>query len=223
MTNSSSSRLMKFRPFMCSPEESGVSSLDMRLRHPIFAWLRLRPIFAQHTLAEHEALQRWAKGRGQIVEIGVAEGGSALALREVIAPDGTLHLIDPFHLSRLKWMNGPRRAAAAAVSMSTCGRVRWINKFSFEAVRNWTEPIDFLFLDGDHDEKAVWRDWEEWHCFISRGGIIAFHDARVFVNGWPTDQDGPVRVVNLLFRGAANPEWAIVEEVDSIVFVERRA
>jgi hypothetical protein len=48
------------------------------LRHPFFGWLGLRPIFAQHTRIEHEALMRHARGAGIIVEIGVAEGASAV-------------------------------------------------------------------------------------------------------------------------------------------------
>jgi len=67
----------------------------------------------------------------------------------------------------------------------------------------------------------VRQDWETWHPFVRRGGIVSFHDARVFANGWPAPGDGPVRVVNCLFREADTPEWAIVDEVDSIVFVQR--
>ena len=63
----------------------------------MYAWLGLRPFLAQHTAAEHAALQRWALGRTTLAEIGVAEGVSALALREAMSPDGTLYLIDPFH------------------------------------------------------------------------------------------------------------------------------
>ena len=70
------------------------------LRHPLFAWLGLRPSMGQHTVEEHKALKKWATGRSKLVEIGVAEGASAVALREVMSPSGTLWLIDPFHLSR---------------------------------------------------------------------------------------------------------------------------
>lgn len=208
---------------MPSPASPELPWLVARMRHPLFAWLGLRPVFVQHTLAEHEALQRWASGQRRVVEIGVAEGGSALALREVMSADGTLHLIDPFHLSRVKWMNCQQRAAMAAVAGSHNGQVAWIQKFSYEAVRDWNEGIDFLFLDGDHEEKAVWEDWESWHRFVAPGGCVAFHDAREFENGWPKATDGPVRVVNALFREKSIFGWTIVEEVDSLVLVERRA
>ena len=113
-----------FRPFMDSPEPLRPPGEDSReARHPLFAWARLRPIFAQHTRLEHEALQRNARGCHSIVEIGVAEGASALGVREVMAVDGTLYLIDPFHLSRFsRWLNSQRRAAETTVSR--CARAK---------------------------------------------------------------------------------------------------
>jgi hypothetical protein len=44
------------RPVMSSPERVRVSWVYGRLRHPLFASLGLRPIFAQHTQAEQQAL-----------------------------------------------------------------------------------------------------------------------------------------------------------------------
>lgn len=210
-----------FRPFMETPEPSRAPPIYRYLRHPIFAWLGLRPTFAQHTRAEHEALREWARGRRTVVELGVAEGGSAVALREAMAADGTLYLIDPFHLSRIQWLNAPKRAARAAVARCHRGRVVWVEKFSFEAARDWTEEVDFLFFDGDHSEQGVRQDWEDWHRFIAHRGVAAFHDARVFPNGWPTPEDGPVKLVNGLFRDQSSPGWTIVQEMHSLVIVRR--
>jgi len=140
----------------------------------------LRPTFAQRTRAEHEALQRWVHGRKAVVEIGGAEGGSALALREAMGLDGTLYLIDPYHLSRVRWLNAPQRAAHACVNGSGNGRFVWI---SVQAATHWRGAIDFLLFDGDHAEEAVRSDWQTWHGFLRPGGVAAFHDARVFLGG----------------------------------------
>ncbi len=210
-----------FRPFMDSPEPLRPPERLKRLRHPLFAWARLRPIFAQHTRLEHEALQRNARGCHSIVEIGVAEGASALGVREVMAVDGTLYLIDPFHLSRFRWLNSQRRAAETTVSRCARAKVTWIEQFSFDAAKSWNKPIDFLFVDGDHTEEGVLKDWYEWHRFLRSGGRVAFHDARIFKDGWPQEGDGPVKVVNSLFRERRVPDWRIIEEVHSLVIVER--
>lgn len=191
------------------------------LRHPACAWLGLRPALAQHTAAEHAAFRRWAAGRASVVEIGVAEGVSAMAMREVMSEEGTLYLIDPFHLSRIPALNFTKRAAHRAVDACPRGRVVWIEKFSHDAAKGWNAPIEMILIDGDHSAEAVERDWKDWSGFVERGGIAMFHDARVFEGGWTAPDWGPVRLVDRHFRGGASREWTIVEETHSVVVVQR--
>jgi hypothetical protein len=198
------------------------SKLIPLLRHPVYAWLGLRPVLAQHTAAEHAAIQRWAAGRSTLVEIGVAEGVSAIALREAMAEDGTLYLIDPYHLSRVPALNFVKRAAHRAVGNCRRGIVVWIERFSEEVARGWNAPIDLLLIDGDHSESAVECDWNDWSRFVQPGGVVIFHDARVFEGGWPGADWGPVLLFNRLFRSGHNPEWKIAEEIHSLCVVERR-
>ena len=157
-----------------------------------------------------------------IVEIGVAEGASAAGIREAMPPDGTLYLIDPFHLSRIPALNFLRRAAHKAVRAAGPRQTVWIESFSHDAVRNWQTPIDFLFIDGDHREEAVQQDWEEWSPHIGATAVVAFHDARLFPSGWPTPDYGPVRFVDRFFRQGSVAPWKIIDEVDSLAFVSRR-
>jgi hypothetical protein len=191
------------------------------LRHPVFAWLGIRPVLGQHTASEHDALRKWATGRSRLVEIGVAEGASAVALREVMSPDGTLWLIDPFHLSRVRAINATRRAAHRAVRGCRNGRVIWLEEFSSNAAKGWSGQIDFLFIDGDHSETGVRQDWDEWHQYVVPGGVVAFHDAATFPGGWTQENWGPVKLVDQLFRSRPLPGWEIVQQVDSLVVVQR--
>jgi predicted O-methyltransferase YrrM len=189
--------------------------------HPAYACLGLRPPLAQHTGDEHGALRRRAAGRKRLVEIGVAEGVSAMALREGMDEDGTLWLIDPFHLSRVPALNFIKRTAHRAVSEIPRGRAVWIEKFSQDAVRGWSGAIDLLLIDGDHSDAGVERDWNDWSRFVSRGGVVIFHDARVFEGGWVTPEYGPVKLVDRLFRNANSGDWTIQEEIHSLVVVQR--
>jgi predicted O-methyltransferase YrrM len=199
------------------------SPLSRMLQHPVFAWVGLRAPIAQHTLAEHQALMRHARTASAIVEIGVAEGASAAGLREAMPADGTLYLIDPFHLSRIPAFNFLKRAARRAVGSAGSASTVWIESFSQEAVRDWKFPIDFLLIDGDHREEAVERDWLDWSPVVKGDGVVAFHDARLFPSGWPTPDYGPVRFIDRAFRQRPNNgAWSIIEEVDSLVFVSRR-
>jgi len=176
---------------------------------------------AQHTEAEHRALEKHALGRKSLVEIGVAEGASAIALQTAMSPEGTLYLVDPFHLARVPMLNFVRRAAERAVSSHARSKIVWIESFSHDAARNWNKPIDFLLIDGDHHEEAVEQDWKDWSPHVIEKGVVVFHDARVFPHGWTTKDYGPVRFVDRMFREASS-DWAICEEVDSLVIVSRR-
>ena len=211
-----STKLLLRRPD--NTTDGGVRGL---LRHPVFAWLGFRPVEGQHTPEEHVALKKWAAGKASLVEIGVAEGASAVALREVMAPGGCLSLIDPFHLSRMRGVNATKRAAHRAVARCPNGRVAWIEQLSTAAVKDWSRPIDFLFIDGDHSEAGVEQDWQQWHRFVVPGGIVVFHDAAVFPGGWTGPDWGPVRLVDRLFRNGELPGWRITEQVDSLVVIER--
>jgi predicted O-methyltransferase YrrM len=192
------------------------------MKHPFFAWAGLRPPIAQHTAAEHDALEKHARGCGNLVEIGVAEGASAVALRTAMNPEGTLYLVDPFHLSRVRTLNFLRRAARRTVFTKEHPKIVWIESFSHEAVTVWNRPIDFLLIDGDHRVEAVEKDWNDWHPHVMGNGIIAFHDARLFPGGWTTPRHGPVCFVDRAFRNNPSASWMILEEVDSLVFVRRR-
>lgn len=42
---------------------------------------------------------------------------------------------------------------------------------------NFTNSIDFLFIDGDHTYPGVLTDWLLYAPLVKKGGIIAFHDS----------------------------------------------
>ena len=175
---------------------------------------------------ERKRLAHWAKGKTSIVEIGVFEGASALTLRRAMAPSGVLHLIDPFlqipdsGLTARPWM------AKLNVSRSRNGTIKWYRDYSSKVALRWANPIDLLFIDGDHSENACLEDWNSWHTFVPVGGVVIFHDARFmkgdgqYWDGWP----GPTHVVDKLFRNSGRlTNWDIVDEMQTLVAVQRRS
>ena len=38
------------------------------------------------------------------------------------------------------------------------------------------DPVDFLFIDGDHSEAGVEADYRDYRSLVRPGGLIAFHD-----------------------------------------------
>ncbi len=60
-----------------------------------------------------------------------------------------------------------------------------IRGFSTKIAKTWSDQIDFLFIDGDHNfphisptghQTGVMYDILAWHPHIAVGGIMAFHD-----------------------------------------------
>ncbi len=188
----------------------------------------LIPPRTMHSAPERELLQRLARGARRAVEIGVYEGSSAVALVAAMGAAQELHLIDPFghHASALPsgWA-ATERASRRVVARAARGggpQVSWHVAFSHDVASGWSAPIDLLFVDGDHAEAAVRRDWDDWHGFVAPGGHVLLHDARA---GRPAGRGlpGPTAVVDRLLRGPAGPPagWSIAAEVDRTVALRR--
>ncbi len=85
-----------------------------------------------------------------------------------------------------------------------------INKTSVEAAETFQEPIEFLFIDGDHNYEMVKLDFELWFPMVIEGGIIAFHDSGAH---------GPKRVINQNVYKSKN--FKNIGIVDSILFAQK--
>ena len=129
-----------------SPGRPRLAGLHGRRRHGA------APAIAQVS-ADEGRLERCAAGAGSIVEIGIAEGGSAWHLRRALSPDGTITLIDTY--PTVLRMNMSRVIARRLVESVDRGHVEWLRMRSDAAVHGWSRPIDFLFIDGDHAYEAV--------------------------------------------------------------------
>ena len=200
----------------------------MRLR-ALLVGARVIPPRTLHSEADAAILRDLARGRRRVVEIGVNEGSSAVVLCEVLEPEAELHLIDPFgeHAWALPagWRateGASRRVVRRAVRRRAGPRVRWHVDYSANVARRWTgEPVDLVFVDGDHSEPGVAGDWALWHPLVAAGGAVVFHDARASQPGG-RGLPGPTAVVDRLFRCPRPPAgWAIVREADRTVAVAR--
>lgn len=201
---------------------------DVRLR-ALALGLGLIPPRTMHSAEDARVLLDAARGARCVVEIGVYEGASALALLDVLTPDAELHLIDPFGSrpdalpqgwSASEWATrralgrGVRRRAAAAAA------VHWHVALSHEVAARWDREVDLVFIDGDHSEAGCELDWRSWHELVAIGGCVVFHDARA---GKPDGRGlpGPSAVLTRYFRGEGTPGWEIVAEADRTVAVRR--
>ena len=168
--------------------------------------------------AEGALIERCSAGVERVVQIGVAEGGSAWHARRSMDRAGTLHLIDTY--PKVLGLNLSSVIARRLVDSVEGAEVEWIRARSDEAVRAWSEPIDFLFIDGDHSYDAVRTDWQDWHGFVVPTGRVAFHDALLDAP-WMDESFGSARFVAELIDRERS--WELVDSADSIAVFTRAA
>jgi predicted O-methyltransferase YrrM len=205
---------------------------DVRLR-ALAMGSGLIPPRIMHTQREADLLASLAAARRAAVEIGVYEGSSALVLVRSLPPEAVLHLIDPFADSRglrAGWQGNAwatRRVIDRGVRERGGPTVRWHVERSQDAGQRWTEPLDFVFIDGDHAPESCQADWELFSRHVEPGGVVVFHDARMDKpggEGLPGNGGlpGPTELVDELFRGSDTlAGWRLRTELDCMVAVER--
>ncbi|HTZ85445.1 MAG TPA: class I SAM-dependent methyltransferase [Solirubrobacteraceae bacterium] len=203
---------------------------DVRLR-ALAVGLGLVPPRTMHSEQDVQVLLGAARGARRVVEIGVYEGASALALQRALGADAELHLIDPFGRAPDALPSGwgateraTRRVLARAERQFGSGApsLFWHIALSHEVAETWRGEADLVFIDGDHSEAGCELDWMDWHPLVAVGGHVVFHDARADRPGG-RGLPGPTAVVSRQLRDGAPPGWEIVAEADRTVAVQRTA
>jgi predicted O-methyltransferase YrrM len=95
--------------------------------------------------------------------------------------------------------------------------VRPMRGYSFEFAESFNQPIDFLFIDGNHDYQAVLQDYQQWSPLLKIGGVIAFHDV---VLGDNPDPAGPGMVAKEHIFDS--PNWSNVKLVDALLVAQKK-
>jgi len=111
----------------------------------------------------------------RVCEIGAAQGGTLALFSQAVAADARLLSIDlnfaPARIRSHPHLVRPRQRA-------TCLRADSHAPETVERVKRWLagEPLDFLFIDGDHSLAGVSADHRLYAPLVRAGGLIAFHD-----------------------------------------------
>lgn len=97
------------------------------------------------------------------------------------------------------------------------GVVHLIKGYSHDIVSSWTQPIDLLFIDGNHEYPAVRRDFDDWARFLVSGGLLVMDDAS------PASRKvhkGPNQVVRESVTG--HPDWHAGVHVGTLYSARKR-
>lgn len=127
-----------------------------------------------------------------IVELGTYRGASACWLGAGARDGLGAHVwtVDPHDLPGYRTTTGrgsggldftdPAIRKDAIRQIRECGlwdRVTMIQGFSHEVGASWSGPkVGLLFIDGDHRQHAVRKDFASWERHLSGDAVIAFDD-----------------------------------------------
>lgn len=161
----------------------------------------------------HAALDALPPKGGLIVEIGVCWGITSVALGQAAKErKAEFHAIDVFLLegSATAWrtMMSERSLPATLHVGGSSGPVNWADQHMDETSWLPHKPIDFLLIDGAHNEPFVSSDCKKWLRLVAPGGVVAFDDWGLDSGGLPiTMQDAWQHRDNA--EPPHNPHWAI--------------
>ena len=168
-------------------------------------------------------------------EIGSYMGKSSIVLGMALLAKrgGKVFCIDPFDLisdyyeqvSRDKLGSGDlTRKQFVMDNIRKYGleeKIELVQGFSTFVAMNFHQPLDFIFIDGDHGFEGVLGDYFDWSGMLKVGGVIAFHDYYKIddLKRFNLESCGPTRVVDEYVR--SNPGWTTKNIVDDLFVAEK--
>jgi len=157
-------------------------------------------------------------GKGVIVEIGSWKGKSTIWLGKgsKSGNEVPIYAIDPHtgsseHQKENKKIWTFEEFKKNIKNANVDDIITPIVKTSKDAAQNFDKPVEFIFIDGEHEHNFVKLDFDLWFPKVIDGGIMAFHDTTRF--------SGPKEVVrDLMFK---SPFFKNVDFVNSITFGQK--
>ena len=173
----------------------------------------------QTTPDERKAISKYATNALVAVEIGVYEGVNTITIASTMHPQGRLIGIDPFFKGRLGICYHEKIARHAISKSKLKPTIKLLPLFSYDAVNEVENEIDFIFIDGDHSYDGFVRDWNDWSAKVKPNGIIALHDTAEPAHDATVKNLGSYKYFNEYVKTDARFE--IIETVDSLNILKR--
>ena len=150
---------------------------------------------------------------GVIVEIGSYRGKSTICLAKGSMKNNKrriVYAIDP-HKDFKGIFGGKYSTKDKEIFLENLKKynvadtVKYIQKTSHEASKNFNNKIALLFIDGDHRYESVKQDINDWLPFVVTGGIVMLHDVK--------KGSGPKRVLDLLKREGVIDDYKVKKTI----------
>ncbi len=105
------------------------------------------------------------------VEIGCLFGLSSSVIAEAMNGEGKLICIDNFAVQ-----GSDTKPHFITKVLPKYPIMTLMEMDSSKAAHEFFQPVDFLFVDGDHQDDGIQRDLKNWLPKMVSGGVIIFHD-----------------------------------------------
>jgi predicted O-methyltransferase YrrM len=140
---------------------------------------------------------------GPFAEIGRFKGGSTLVFAAALRDGVELWSYD-LHVALRADMPGEQLDAELRDALTRFGLEHKVHLVVADShtVDPPSEPLELLFIDGDHSYDGAKADFERWQAFVRPGGHVLFHDA-VDSGGYGNVYPGVARLVGEIERGGA--------------------
>jgi len=182
--------LSKWGSFSLKRAENGIDSIE-DLVELALGWkfipsnftdlFSVKPYQVREEIVELLSIIRTMRPR-RILEIGTCTGGTLYLFARIAPPDAVIFSIDlpygPFGGGYPKWKIPLLTSFARHNQRIHLFRDDSHDPRVVENVRQRLQdnPLDFLFIDGDHTYEGVKKDFEMYSPLVRPGGVIALHD-----------------------------------------------
>ncbi|MBW4579354.1 MAG: class I SAM-dependent methyltransferase [Tildeniella nuda ZEHNDER 1965/U140] len=166
-----------------------------------------------------------------IVEVGSFVGKSAVLLAGArkLQGSGQVHCIDPFDASGDEfsvpfYMRVAKRRKVPldqwfSENMARAGLTAWVKAHKAtgqEMGRNWSTPIDLLYLDGDQSPAGARETYELFAPHLKPGGTIVLHNTAE--REYDPGHDGCYRISKESIR---HPDYTDIYQVEMMTFARK--
>lgn len=163
---------------------------------------RINNIFTHLSIDEKVSIYRIARQINKkniiCVEIGSFLGASSCIIASAISKKGKLYCIDTWGNDNMNYGEEENDKLLPVEPFNDFikntkqynKKIIKIRKWSHEAIgelREYTNHIDLLFIDGDHNYDGISKDWELYSPLLQKESVVIFHDS-----GWA---EGVIRVI----------------------------
>jgi len=137
---------------------------------------------------------------GPFAEIGRFKGGSTIVFATAL-PDGAELWSYDLHVALRPDMPGEQLDAELSAALERFGLAHKVHLVVADSrtVEPPGEPLELLFVDGDHSYEGAKADFDRWQGFVRPDGHVLFHDA-VDTGGYGNVYPGVARLVGEIER-----------------------